>query len=77
MQTDERVQDVTEILGLARLIKMFGWEKRTESRLRGRRETELASIRKYLLYVLLNNNITCVHLCRQLIVLDAVSADMI
>jgi len=72
------VQDVTEILRLARLIKMFGWEKRTESRLRDRRKAELASIRKYLLYVLLNNNITCVRLlCRQLTVLDAVSADMI
>lgn len=46
------------MVGLLRLVKMFGWEERVKTRLGDRRETELASLRKYYLYVLLNNNVT-------------------
>ncbi|KAF8310670.1 ATP-binding cassette transporter [Clavulina sp. PMI_390] len=57
-KTDERIQSITETVNLLRLVKMFGWERRVEDKLRDRREAELSWLEKYYLYVLMNNNVT-------------------
>ncbi|KAF8310652.1 P-loop containing nucleoside triphosphate hydrolase protein, partial [Clavulina sp. PMI_390] len=57
-KTDERVQSITETVNLLRLVKMFGWERRVEDKLRDRREAELSWLEKYYFYIMLNNNIT-------------------
>ncbi|KAF8310655.1 ATP-binding cassette transporter [Clavulina sp. PMI_390] len=59
-KTDERIQSVTETINLLRLVKMFGWERRVEDKLRDRREAELSWLEKYYFYVLMNNNVTWV-----------------
>ncbi|CCM00579.1 uncharacterized protein FIBRA_02614 [Fibroporia radiculosa] len=46
-KTDARVQSVTEILNVIRMIKMFGWEGRMQDRLAHRRDEELTYMRKY------------------------------
>ncbi|KAF7324455.1 ATP-binding cassette transporter abc4 [Mycena sanguinolenta] len=40
-QTDARVQKVSEIMNLLRMIKLFAWEKQTEERISDAREREL------------------------------------
>ncbi|KAI0325198.1 P-loop containing nucleoside triphosphate hydrolase protein [Cubamyces sp. BRFM 1775] len=45
-RTDSRVQTVTEILGVIRMIKLFGWEPRIAEQLDKKREEELKALRK-------------------------------
>ncbi|KAK1228101.1 hypothetical protein PQX77_008872 [Marasmius sp. AFHP31] len=40
-ETDARVQAVTEIMNVIRMIKMFGWEQKMNSRISDKREKEL------------------------------------
>ncbi|KAJ7061977.1 hypothetical protein C8F01DRAFT_986919, partial [Mycena amicta] len=40
-KTDARVQTVTEILGVLRMIKMFGWEKQIKAKIDVQRQDEL------------------------------------
>ncbi|KAF9261735.1 hypothetical protein L218DRAFT_1001520 [Marasmius fiardii PR-910] len=40
-QTDARVQAVTEIMNVIRMIKMFGWEQKMDARISEKRESEL------------------------------------
>ncbi|KAJ7049448.1 hypothetical protein C8F01DRAFT_1352344 [Mycena amicta] len=40
-KTDARVQTVTEILGVLRMIKMFGWEKQIKAKINVQRQDEL------------------------------------
>ncbi|KAJ7062926.1 P-loop containing nucleoside triphosphate hydrolase protein, partial [Mycena amicta] len=40
-RTDARVQTVTELLGVLRMIKMFGWEQQMKSKLEEKRKDEL------------------------------------
>ncbi|KAI0655828.1 P-loop containing nucleoside triphosphate hydrolase protein [Cubamyces menziesii] len=45
-RTDSRVQTVTEIMGVIRMIKLFGWEPRITEQLDKKREEELKALRK-------------------------------
>ncbi|KAJ8082215.1 hypothetical protein PM082_008062 [Marasmius tenuissimus] len=40
-ETDARVQAVTEIMNVIRMVKMFGWEQKMNSRISDKREKEL------------------------------------
>ncbi|KAF9553714.1 multidrug resistance-associated ABC transporter [Agrocybe pediades] len=44
--TDARVQDVTEVVNVLRMIKLFGWEERMSNRLQDRRSAELRALFK-------------------------------
>ncbi|KAF8308373.1 P-loop containing nucleoside triphosphate hydrolase protein, partial [Clavulina sp. PMI_390] len=57
-KTDKRVQVVTETVGLLRLVKMFGWEKRMQDRLRNCRGEELSWLKTYNYYWLVHGIIT-------------------
>ncbi|PPQ81860.1 hypothetical protein CVT25_013460 [Psilocybe cyanescens] len=48
-KTDGRVQDVTETLNVLRMIKLFGWENKSNEKLRSSREEELGWITKRVL----------------------------
>ncbi|KAH7097832.1 ATP-binding cassette transporter [Auriculariales sp. MPI-PUGE-AT-0066] len=56
-KTDARIQNVTEMMGLLRMIKLFGWEKNINQRLREKREAELVWIKKGRILNLLNTNL--------------------
>ncbi|KAH7073426.1 hypothetical protein BKA62DRAFT_734051, partial [Auriculariales sp. MPI-PUGE-AT-0066] len=56
-KTDARIQNVTEMMGLLRMIKLFGWESKINERLREKREDELVWIKKGRLLNLLNMNL--------------------
>ncbi|KAF8319735.1 hypothetical protein DL93DRAFT_2124628 [Clavulina sp. PMI_390] len=55
--TDARVQTVTEILGVVRMLKMFGWEAKMGQQLKEKREEELGWIKKRFYLDLLNQNV--------------------
>ncbi|KAF9040099.1 P-loop containing nucleoside triphosphate hydrolase protein [Panaeolus papilionaceus] len=44
--TDARVQDVTEAVGIMRMIKLFGWENRIADRIQDKRDEELKHLGK-------------------------------
>ncbi|EJD52269.1 P-loop containing nucleoside triphosphate hydrolase protein, partial [Auricularia subglabra TFB-10046 SS5] len=56
-KTDARVQEVTETMGLLRMIKMFAWEPKIHERLSVKREDELEWIRKARTMTLVNMNL--------------------
>ncbi|KAJ3931939.1 MAG: hypothetical protein NXY57DRAFT_961301 [Lentinula lateritia] len=45
-RTDARVQVVTEIMNVLRMIKMFGWEQKMNDRISTKREDELSFIKR-------------------------------
>ncbi|ESK84755.1 hypothetical protein Moror_568 [Moniliophthora roreri MCA 2997] len=45
-QTDARVQAISEIMGVLRMVKMFGWERKMYDRITEKRERELVYIWK-------------------------------
>ncbi|KAF9029722.1 hypothetical protein BDZ89DRAFT_1065204 [Hymenopellis radicata] len=53
-KTDGRVQLVTEILNVLRMIKLFGWEAKMDGKLASKREEELIWIRKRQILDLVN-----------------------
>ncbi|KIP07615.1 hypothetical protein PHLGIDRAFT_413728 [Phlebiopsis gigantea 11061_1 CR5-6] len=55
--TDGRVQVVAEIMGVLRMIKLFGWEKRAQNDVAVKREEELKWIWRRALYGLINFNV--------------------
>ncbi|KAG8995370.1 hypothetical protein FRB90_000200, partial [Tulasnella sp. 427] len=55
--TDARVQSVTDTLGVIRMIKLFGWERKIEAQVNEKREAELKYLRKKQMFGLLNNNV--------------------
>ncbi|KAG8914833.1 hypothetical protein FRC00_010528 [Tulasnella sp. 408] len=55
--TDARVQSVTETLGVIRMVKLFGWERKIEAQIYEKRDAELKFIRKKQVFQLLNNNV--------------------
>ncbi|VDC03809.1 unnamed protein product [Peniophora sp. CBMAI 1063] len=59
-KTDARVQTVTEMMSVLRMIKMFGWEKKIAERLDAKRTEELRWLRSFELVNLGNNSITLV-----------------
>ncbi|KAF8845471.1 hypothetical protein BDN67DRAFT_993677 [Paxillus ammoniavirescens] len=56
-KTDARVQTVTETMGVLRMVKLFGWEKKMGERLSEKREVELRWTWKLKLLELVNSNI--------------------
>ncbi|KAH7100034.1 ATP-binding cassette transporter [Auriculariales sp. MPI-PUGE-AT-0066] len=56
-KTDARIQLVTEVTGLLRMIKLFAWESLVSERLRDKREDEIVWIRKGRLLNVLNMNL--------------------
>ncbi|KAF9500349.1 P-loop containing nucleoside triphosphate hydrolase protein [Pleurotus eryngii] len=58
--TDARVQNVTEALSVARMIKLLGWERRMNDRIRSTREEELAWLWKRKVLGLINVSINFV-----------------
>lgn len=47
-QTDARVQAVTEVMNVIRMVKMFGWENKMDDRVSNLREEELVYQRRRL-----------------------------
>ncbi|KAF7304266.1 hypothetical protein HMN09_00827900 [Mycena chlorophos] len=43
-KTDARVQSITEILGVLRMVKMFGWEKQMQHKIEEKRSEELVRL---------------------------------
>ncbi|KAH9846280.1 P-loop containing nucleoside triphosphate hydrolase protein [Lenzites betulinus] len=56
-RTDERVQAVTEMMNVIRMIKLFGWEDRTAAQLDAKREVELLLVRRTKMLT------SCINLC--------------
>ena len=56
-KADARVQTVTEVLNVIRMIKMFGWERRIAERVAYKRAEELHWLRRSELVELLNNSV--------------------
>ncbi|KAF8477848.1 hypothetical protein JB92DRAFT_2801159 [Gautieria morchelliformis] len=56
-KTDARVQSVTEVLSVIRMIKLFGWEDKMNKSIAEKREVELGIVKKRRLLGLLNNNL--------------------
>ena len=52
--TDSRVQVVTEIMNVIRMIKLFGWEKKMDEKIAQKREEELYYQKKRLFLEILN-----------------------
>lgn len=53
-KTDGRVQTVTEIINVIRMVKLFGWERKMNERISSKRDEELVWIRKRQLLDLLS-----------------------
>ena len=64
LQTDARVQVVTEVMNVIRMIKVFGWEKRIDEKIADKREEELAYQRKRVILEIISNILKCVQLNR-------------
>ncbi|KAG1757959.1 hypothetical protein EDB19DRAFT_1936472 [Suillus lakei] len=56
-KTDARVQTVTETMNVLRMIKLFGWEERLDTRISEKREVELVWTWKTKILELVNNNL--------------------
>ncbi|KAG1908484.1 uncharacterized protein F5891DRAFT_993333 [Suillus fuscotomentosus] len=59
-KTDARVQTVTETMNVLRMIKLFGWEEKLDSRISDKREVELVWTWKTKILELVNNNLNYV-----------------
>ncbi|GBE88702.1 ATP-binding cassette transporter abc4 [Sparassis crispa] len=57
-KTDTRVQAVTDVLGVMRMIKLFGWEPQVEEQLAQKRNDELKYQLKFKLFNFFNNYMT-------------------
>ena len=62
LQTDARVQVVTEVMNVIRMIKVFGWEKRIDEKIADKREEELVYQRKRIVLEIISNILKCVQL---------------
>ncbi|KAJ7630594.1 P-loop containing nucleoside triphosphate hydrolase protein [Roridomyces roridus] len=56
-KTDSRVQTVTEVLNVLRMLKMFGWERQMDERVAEKREEELVWIFRRQMLDLLNGTL--------------------
>ncbi|KAF8832671.1 hypothetical protein HHX47_DHR1001791 [Lentinula edodes] len=57
-KTDARVQSVSESMNVLRMIKLFGWESKMESRIAEKRDEELVWIRRRQILEMINGIIT-------------------
>ncbi|CAE6385646.1 unnamed protein product [Rhizoctonia solani] len=53
-KTDARVQSITEVMSVIRMIKLFGWEHKIKAQVDEKRETELYWYKKKRILVLVN-----------------------
>ncbi|KAF9645156.1 hypothetical protein BDM02DRAFT_3189933 [Thelephora ganbajun] len=53
--TDARVQVVTEVMNVIRMVKVFGWEKHIDEKIAAKREEELAYQRKRIILEIISN----------------------
>ncbi|KAK0192591.1 hypothetical protein F5146DRAFT_1102469 [Armillaria mellea] len=53
-KTDGRVQAITEIINVLRMVKLFGWERKMEARIARKRDEELSWVRRKQLLDLLS-----------------------
>jgi hypothetical protein len=60
LQTDTRVQTITETMNVLRMVKLFGWERKMNERVGARRADELRLILKRKLLELANGNLNYV-----------------
>ncbi|KJA16933.1 hypothetical protein HYPSUDRAFT_1047700 [Hypholoma sublateritium FD-334 SS-4] len=44
--TDERIEGISEVIALLRMLKLFGWKSYIEGCIENKRESELACVRK-------------------------------
>ncbi|KAI0258861.1 P-loop containing nucleoside triphosphate hydrolase protein [Gloeopeniophorella convolvens] len=58
-KTEVRVQTVTEVMGVMRMIKMFSWEPRVEENINSKRKDELRWIRRQKLLSFFNVMLKC------------------
>ncbi|KAF8898485.1 hypothetical protein BD779DRAFT_1607278 [Infundibulicybe gibba] len=56
-KTDARVQTVTETMNVLRMIKLFGWESKINTKVAGKRDEELVWIWKRQILDLINGNL--------------------
>ncbi|KAF8513392.1 hypothetical protein JB92DRAFT_3116459 [Gautieria morchelliformis] len=56
-KTDARVQSVTEVLSIIRMVKLFGWEDKVNKQIAEEREIELGFLKKRKLFNMLNNSL--------------------
>ncbi|GJJ15115.1 hypothetical protein Clacol_009390 [Clathrus columnatus] len=56
-KTDDRIQSITDVLSVFRMIKLFGWENKVNKQIEGKRQVELTILRKYRLLSILNGNV--------------------
>ncbi|KAJ3985397.1 hypothetical protein F5890DRAFT_1510435 [Lentinula detonsa] len=61
-KTDARVQSVSESMNVLRMIKLFGWESKMETRIAEKRDEELIWIRRRQILEALNGMITSIPL---------------
>ncbi|KAF7972222.1 hypothetical protein HWV62_18618 [Athelia sp. TMB] len=54
--TDDRIQKITETLGILRMVKLFGWEGKMNERLRNTRDEELFWTKKIRVFTMINTN---------------------
>ncbi|KAF7967145.1 hypothetical protein HWV62_35674 [Athelia sp. TMB] len=57
--TDDRIQKITETLGILRMVKLFGWEGKMNERLRNTRDEELFWTKKIRVFTMINTNFNC------------------
>ncbi|KAF7978930.1 hypothetical protein HWV62_44135 [Athelia sp. TMB] len=55
--TDDRIQRITETLGVLRMVKLFGWEGKMNEQLRNTRDEELHWTRKIRVFTIISMNI--------------------
>ncbi|KAF9024857.1 P-loop containing nucleoside triphosphate hydrolase protein [Hymenopellis radicata] len=56
-RTDGRVQAMTEMVNVIRMVKVLGWEREMEQRIAGKREDELHWMKKRRLYTLITSSL--------------------
>ncbi|KAL4243444.1 hypothetical protein ABKN59_001093 [Abortiporus biennis] len=67
-KTDARVQTVTEIMNVIRMIKLFGWEPKVNEQVAEKREEELVYQKKFRLLEFLNGSINFLIPCVTMVV---------
>ncbi|KAH6916799.1 ATP-binding cassette transporter [Coprinopsis sp. MPI-PUGE-AT-0042] len=56
-KTDARMQSVSETMNILRMVKLFGWEKKMDDKIREKRDEELSLLWKRQLFAIANDTI--------------------
>ncbi|TCD66627.1 hypothetical protein EIP91_001094 [Steccherinum ochraceum] len=76
-KTDARVQSVTEIMNVIRMIKLFGWEPKVNDQIAEKREEELVYIRRFKLLELANGVMKSTLAMKQTLTASVVFSSMV